>query len=163
MSPGSSMFSGTLLVTFPTPSRHWQSHPGMLPLLPHPGPSDLLPFLFIQFQAWIHLMPTLSRATTCTPVDLVPPSSRPRHRAWARKWGLNFSPHASSVHTMVLTLPLPLLGLKTPLEKDLDRCCSTCTGLSGPSECLSYSWCGRLLIFQPNPKVPHSPSCTQQS
>lgn len=57
---------------------------------------------------------------------------------------------------MVLTLPLSLLGLKTPLEKDLERCCSTWTGLDNLLNVLSHSWCWLFSYSSPVPQDPTS-------
>ena len=106
ISPYFTMFSGALPITSPTPAG--PQHQMLECCPPHPKPSDLLPFLLFQLQAWTQPMPILSRATAHTCSDLVPSSSRPRHRA-----------HPCSTHlfTMVLTCPSLSWASKHPWRK----------------------------------------------
>lgn len=77
-------------------------------------------------------MPTLSRATTHTHGDFLANQGT----GLGQESGEWISAPTSPWYTVVYwTLPLPLLVLKTPLKKDLERCCSTWTDLSNPSYC----------------------------
>ena len=103
---------------------------------PHLRPSDLLPFLKFRFQASTQAL-SLSRALTPA-VTLYLPLVNQRTGLGEERAGWTsapppLTPPQDTIAHKGPDLPLPLLSLRTALEKDLEGCWSTRTSLSNPS------------------------------